>query len=311
MFANKGQILGHEFAGIVVAVGSNVQVLELGDRVTAWPIVPCDHCRSCIAGNWHLCENALGSSISSGIPGGFAEYVRVPHARLGRTVYRIPEAVDWITGTLIEPLSVAIRAATLASVQPTDVVLVTGLGALGLCVVRVLKSSGVGSVIGVEPSARRRKAAVRLGADLVLDPSRGDLADQLRNSEQLGAGGYPLVDAVLECSGSAEALQQGIELVRPAGRVVLVGLHGQATAIDLNRILVKELTLFGAYAYRTEFDEAIRLLADGQLRQEALVSHTFPLDEIEQAFAVQSDPADSVKVIVTQVDPAGDEHVLH
>jgi threonine dehydrogenase-like Zn-dependent dehydrogenase len=230
------------------------------------------------------------------VPGAFAEFVRIPSARLGRTLYQLPEEVDWLTGALVEPMSVGLRAAGFASVRAGETVLVTGLGPIGLCVVQALSLTGA-RVVGIDPSARRRVAAIELGAGRVLEPQE-DIADDLYDVAPSG------FDAVCECSGSDRALVQALEAVRPGGTVVLVGLFGRTLSLAPDPILTKEVRLQGVYAYRTEYARAISLFATGQLRASPLISHRLPLERIADAFAIQANPESGVKVmVVPRADP--------
>jgi threonine dehydrogenase-like Zn-dependent dehydrogenase len=293
-FAAPGQVLGHEFAGSIVEVGAEVDNVSVGDRVTAWPIVHCDECPSCLGNNWHLCTNALGRSISSGEPGAFAQFVRIPRARLRRTLYTLPPGVDWTAGALVEPMSVGLHAASFAAGDSDTKVLVSGLGPIGLCVVQALRLARA-HIIGVDPSSRRRQAALQLGAELVFDPSDGKTAAQLREATSNA-------DAVCECSGAERALTFAIETTRPGGTVVLVGLYGRTLALAPDPILMRELRVQGVYAYRTEYQQALALLASGDLLATPLISHSYPLDRISEAFATQANAETALKVMITPND---------
>lgn len=298
IFTARGQVPGHEFSGSVVTVGSRVSGIEVGDRVTAWPIVHCDRCPRCTDGEWHLCENAGGQSISAGEPGAFAEYVKVPRARLDRTVYRLPDEVSWVAGAMVEPLSVALNAVRMAAPGSLDSVVVMGLGMIGLGVVQALRIAGVQRIIGVDRAAQRLELATTLGASVVIDATAQDTADRVREITGSGPMGSARVDAVIECTGAHAPLADAIELLRPAGRLVLVGLYATPPTVDLNPALVKHLTIFGTFAYRTEYRTTLGLLAAGRLTADPLVSHRFPLEQVAEAYATQADRDASVKVMI-------------
>ena len=297
LFTSPGQVMGHEFSGRVVAVGSDVCGLAVSDRVTAWPCVHCDRCPRCVEGNWNLCERAWGHSISGGEPGAFAEYVRIPHARLDRTVYRLPDNVSWTAGAMVEPLSVGLAAARRASLRPTDTVVVMGLGMIGLSVLQAVRVSGVARAIGVDRSAVRLKQAAELGAE-VIDVSVTDVGEFIRTTTGEGPLGSARVDAVFECTGVEACLSLATAMVRVGGRLVLVGLHADVPRVDINSIIVKQLQAHGSFAYLTEFAAALQLLASGRLEADRLVSHTFPLAQTTDGFQTQMDPDGSVKVMI-------------
>ena len=127
-FITPGQVMGHEFSGEVIEVGRHVVDMAPGDRVTAMPFNACYHCAICLRGDYHLCRNLAGTAIAYGLPGGFAEYLRVPRATLGRNVFKLPESLDDLTGATVEPLAVAVHAVGLANPEIGARVVVLGAG---------------------------------------------------------------------------------------------------------------------------------------------------------------------------------------
>ncbi|MFC7657734.1 zinc-binding dehydrogenase [Pseudonocardia benzenivorans] len=223
--ARAGQVMGHEFAGTVVEVGSRVQGIVEGDRLTGLPIQPCGDCRRCRAGLAHLCERWTTRSIAFGLPGGFAERLHIPAARLGHNVHRLPDLPGGAgaaleAGTLVEPLSVAVHAVRLADAGPGRSAVVTGLGTIGLQAAQTLRAKGCTPVIGVDPSPLRRSVAEGLGI-VTVDPTVGEaLAGTLS-----ALTGEAEADIVVEASGVGALVAGAIEIVRPRGTVVLVALY--------------------------------------------------------------------------------------
>lgn len=299
LFTSVGQIMGHEFSGRAIEVGSDVVGIEVGDRLTSWPIVHCDRCPRCAEGNWHLCENAWDQSISNGLPGGFAECVRIPQARLNRTVYRLPDTVSWTAGAMVEPLSVGFSAARFAATESTETAVVFGLGMIGLGVVQALALSGVRHIIGVDTIASRRDMAVKLGAERVLGAPGDDAATAIVEMTGAGPLGSAHVDVIFECTGAEAALRQAIQLIRPAGRLVLVGLPATPPTVDTNSLIVKQVVVRGTFAYRTEYAVVLSTLADGRLLADTLATHHFGLADIHAAFDAQADRDHALKVMVT------------
>ena len=131
-FIAPGQVMGHEFSGKIVEIGKDVQGVKIGDRVTAVPLSTCGRCPRCLEGATHLCEIGLAESVAYGLPGAFAEFVRIPNVVLGGNLYKIPDNVDDAAGALVEPLAVALHAAKMSAPGPSDTCVVLGLGSIGL-----------------------------------------------------------------------------------------------------------------------------------------------------------------------------------
>ncbi|MEZ5099072.1 MAG: alcohol dehydrogenase catalytic domain-containing protein [Thermoleophilia bacterium] len=206
LFVEPGQIMGHEFAGEVVEIGRLVEGVRVGDRVTASPAVDCGRCARCIAGEPLLCQDQAGNIISGGFPGGFAEYLRVPSARPGQSVFVLPEGVTDEVGATTEPMGVGLRAAHHAAPSAYDTCVVFGLGMIGQVAVQALKVAGAERVIGVDVARQRLDAAAALGADVVVDASEGQTLARL--IELTGGGSARLrrrrvgqADVVVECTG--------------------------------------------------------------------------------------------------------------
>lgn len=299
-FVVPGQVMGHEFAGEVVAAGPEVQGVAVGDRLTALPILSCGRCARCAEGRFQLCETALARSIAYGLPGAFAEYVGIPAAVPGKSVHLLPPEVSLDQAALVEPLAVALHAAGLAAPAPSDTAVVIGLGCIGQFVVQALKARGAARVIGVDVSDLRLATAARLGADVVVDAREHDPLGAVQ--ELLGVGAYGMggrADIVVECSGVPSLLAEALEMARHGGRVVVAALYGEPSAINGTTIVQKELEVRGAFAYRGEFAEAIELLRSGRIVAEPLITHRFPLEQVQEAFEIQLDRDRSLKVVVT------------
>ncbi len=294
-----GQVLGHEFSGTVVEVGDQVTGVATGDRVVAMPFTPCRACPSCLAGRPALCETAFRRSVANGLPGGFAERVAVPGARVGEVVHHLPDHVSDEAGALVEPLAVGLQAVAQADPRPDQVAVVLGLGSVGLAVVHGLRARGVEAIVATDVSAPRL-AAARAAGITVVDGNVGDIEEAVRELTGPGAYGAPAAaDVVFECSGAAPLLDRAIRMARMGGRVVMVALYGQAPLVDATLVVRKGLRLDGTFAYSgDEFAAAVGLLADGVVDATALVSHRFALAEAAEAFEVQSDASASVKVLV-------------
>lgn len=298
-FVDPGQVMGHEFSGTVAQAGAEVRGIAVGDRVTAVPILACGRCPRCLDGATHLCETGLKASIAYGLPGAFAQYVRIPDAVVGGNLHRIPEGVSDVAAAMVEPLAVALHAVRSARPGPADVVVVLGLGSIGLNVVQVARALGAGRIVGVDISPARLELAGRLGAEVLIDGGTRNALDAV--VELTGPGAYGVgarADVVIEASGVPALLADAISMTRAGGRLRITALYADKVLADANQIVQKELDVSGTFAYRGEFPQVLSLLETGRVHAEALVTSTFPLSDIDAAFASQLDKDRSVKVQV-------------
>jgi 2-desacetyl-2-hydroxyethyl bacteriochlorophyllide A dehydrogenase len=281
--ARPGQVLGHEFVGTVVEA-PGVEGLATGERVVVRPLIPCGECDACRRGDPQLCARGLELGIGYAFDGAFAERVLVPRAIVGLTVFSLPDSVDDRAAALVEPLAVACHAVRRGPDPSRREALVLGAGTIGLGVAAFLRLGGA-SVTVVDPSPLRREAAISVGARTALDPA----------AEQPEADSF---DLVFECAGADATMAAAIRAVCPGGTVVVSALFGRRVEISPDRFSVKEAALVGAFGYRDEFPEVIEALASGAIDAAALISHELPLDRIDEAFQIQSDAAESLKVLV-------------
>lgn len=289
-WARPGSILGHEYAGRIAAIGPGVTGWTVGDEVTAEPGVVCGTCEFCAGGRPSLCREYLTALLTGAWTGAFAEYVPVK----ARQVHRIPPGLGARAAALTEPLAVALHAITRSRVVPGQAALVTGAGPLGLLHVAALKARGAARVIVSEPSPARREAARGAGADRVVTP------------EELDGGASPLteaddaVDVAFECSGSPAAFSAALAQLRPGGTLVIVGTGTLRPEIDHHRVILKELTVTGAFNYdATGFEDALALLASGALPLDALVlPASVPLGGITSAMTDLAAGRTAAKVLV-------------
>ena len=278
-------IMGHEFIGDIVAVGSGVGNVKAGDAVAVEPNYSCGACPLCREGNRNLCPSRTAIGID--VDGGFAELARIP----ARCCWPAPPGLAPEQLLLTEPLAVVVRAAGRGAVRAGETAAVLGAGTLGLLAVQVLKSRGA-RVLAVSRSDRRLALARELGADAVHSLSGGPAAPAARRFS-----GREGVDLVVETAGTPEAVEEAVELARPGGRVVLTGLPHEPSRVHFFWVVRRELTLVGSMIYQDEFPEAMRLLRSGAVKVEPLVTHRFGLDAIQEAFAAHRSP-DSIKVAV-------------
>lgn len=276
------QILGHEVAGQIEAVGGGVKNHRVGDRVAVAPRIPCGECFYCRKGQYTYCSDNL--SIGYQLSGGYAEYLLVPRrgVRLG-VVNKIPDGVSFEAGALAETLACCLRAQRASAVSRGDAVVIVGGGPVGIMHARLARVSGAGRVILVERETGRL-GQVDLGSvDRVVDSARGDV-----EPEVLALTNGDGADVVIVACSSAEAQEQSLSLARKGGRVNFFGglPSGRSEiSIDSNLIHYGEVSVQGTHGSAPDDNrEAVDMLAGGVMKVDDLITHRFPLDLIRDAF---------------------------
>jgi 2-desacetyl-2-hydroxyethyl bacteriochlorophyllide A dehydrogenase len=279
---------GHEFAGEVAELGEGVTGFSPGDRVVVEPLRRCGECVYCTSGRYHICEkNSLASDQSSGA---LAEYVIVP----SYTLSQLPDEIDFELAALTEPLAVCVHGLHIVDVRAGERVLVLGSGTIGL--LSTLAASAAGAeVIATYRHEHQGEAALAVGASRVI-----------RDGETAGLEKQG-IDVVIETiGGNAPTLQQALGIVRPGGRVCVLGVFSQPQAINALGLVLKDVRMAGGITYcrpgsQSDFDVAIGILTKHGDRARRLISHRFSLDEGAKAFATAADK--STKSLKVQVTP--------
>jgi L-iditol 2-dehydrogenase len=265
--------MGHEAAGIVVSVGSDVHSVSPGDRVTFDSTVYCSKCEFCLRGEINLCENRQVVGVSCGEyrrPGAFAEYIAVPEYIL----YRLPPSLSFADAAMVEAVSVALHAVKLSRIEGGETVLVIGAGMIGLLVLQAALVAGCARVFVADVDASRLKMALALGAEQVLNVSEADLIDEiLRFTGGRGA------DVVLEAVGRSETVATAIDCVRKGGTVTLIGNIASQVSIPLQKVVTRQLRLQGSCASAGEYPEAMQLVSSGRIKVAPLISAIAPLGD--------------------------------
>jgi L-iditol 2-dehydrogenase len=287
---NPPVIMGHELAGVVVDVGAGVSTCQSGELVTSETyFYVCGACDFCRDGFPNLCPQR--KSIGSGVHGAFARYVLVP----AHNVHPLPAGVDLLAGALTEPLACCVHALELTRIEPGDVAVVAGPGAIGLLMMQVAKAAGaVVVVLGTAVDEARLALAQTLGADVVLNIQAVDSQKQLQAMTN-GRG----ADIVFECSGAGASARHCLNLVRRQGRYAQVGLFGRPVEWDLEQVCFKELAVSGSFAtVPSAWRKALALLAAGLVQTRPLISETLPLRDWQAAFD-RFERRDGVKMVLT------------
>ncbi len=267
-------VVGHEFVGEIVEVGSNVSDFHPGEIVSGEGHVVCGRCRHCLAGRRHLCANAIGLGV--GRDGAFAEYVALPMSN----VWHHWPGIDPEVAAIFDPLGNAVHTALAFPVLGEDV-LVSGAGPIGLMATAVVRHAGARYIVVSEPNAYRRELARRLGADLAVDPGERDLHDV-----QGELGMVEGFDVALEMSGNAAALRAAISNMAHGGGIAILGIPTADVTLDVNEIVFKMLTLRGIYGremYETWYKMSVMLQSG--LDVTPAITHRFSFREHDAAFA--------------------------
>ncbi|MGC8893330.1 MAG: L-threonine 3-dehydrogenase [candidate division WOR-3 bacterium] len=269
------QIMGHEVAGEVIELGPGVKHIKVGDFISAETHVPCGHCYECLTGNMHICLNMKIFGVD--MDGVFAEYAVVPEVDAWVNPPDLPPA--W--ASIQEPLGNATDT-VLAEDIAGRTVLVTGAGPLGLLTVAVARASGATKIFVSEPVEFRRKKALELGADVVIDPRTEDVVEVVKK----GTGGLG-VEVLLELSGNETAIHQGFACLVPGGRASLLGLPDGPVTMDLNNeIIFKGIRVYGITGrkmFPTWF-KVSHFLSSGRIDPSPAITHEFRLEEFQKGF---------------------------
>ena len=267
--------LGHEFAGIIEAVGPGVERLRPGARVTGDPNIACGYCPACRMGRVNLCHNLTAIGVFR--DGGFADYVIVPQ---GQAV-ELPLDLNPLHGAFCEPLACCLHGLDVARIVPGSSVAVLGGGVIGLLMVQLARLAGATTVILSTRQLPRRELALALGATQTIDPSSGDAVAALKAIAPDG------VDVVLECAGVPETFSQSLAMARRGGAVVIFGVmpKGKQVSVEPFDLLFRELRLEGAYLNPLTHARAAKMVASGVLDLDRLITRTIGLEALPAALA--------------------------
>jgi len=285
-FARYPRVIGHEFFGVIDAVGSDVDCKRIGERVAVDPVVSCGHCYPCSVGRPNVCSELQVIGVHR--DGGFSEYAVAPAAN----AYRLPDSIPDKLASLVEPFTIAANITAFLQPQANDVALIYGAGPMGLTAIQVLKGVyKVRKVIVADRLPERLAMATENGADVVLNNSDIPLAAQLEGEKPT-----LIIDAACHPAILAEAAA----LASPAGRIGLLGFSGEPCTVTQQSLTSKELSLFTSRLNSHRFPLVINWMEQGLIQPAKLVTHYFPLGEIEQAMTLfEKDPRNCCKVILS------------
>jgi L-iditol 2-dehydrogenase len=287
-----GRVYGHEIAGVVDALGEGVEGVQVGDRAAVNAIVPCYHCEFCRVGLYQICKNLEHYGFHHS--GGFAEYTLLPaeHALM------IPDGISYQEAALLDVLVVGVHAVHMAGITMADRVAILGAGPIGLAMAAAAKRAGAREIYITAKYPLQAQLARDIGVDLVLDTSWDGAVEAI--TERTGGLG---ADCVLESVGyRANTMQLAMELVRKGGRIIFTGVFEEDLTLNLGTLLIKEANIqashaFGMWDLVPELDLALEMMVRGEFPAKDVVTHTFPLEQINEAFNQKlDDSANTLKV---------------
>lgn len=299
-YVEPPQILGHEVAGTVVAVGKGVTKWKPGDRVQSFHHIPCGACFYCERRLFSQCPRYKTTGLTGGFTpngGGFAEYVKAMPWVAEQGIIALPDNVSFEEGTFIEPINTIAKAVQKARIAANEAVLVIGCGSVGLMLLMVSKLAKA-RVFTSDPIPERRAKSLELGASEAFDPTGGKLVDEIRKRTE-GRG----ADAVLVAVPFPEVVSEALAAARPGGRILLFAANDPVTKIEFPAAAVgiDEKEILGSYSAAADIQEsAADLVLSKKLPVLELVSHRFPLGRIQEALELAARPtAQSLKILVT------------
>jgi len=298
-YVEPPQILGHELAGTVVAVGPGATKWKPGERVMSFHHIPCSQCFYCERRLFSQCKQYKTTGLTAGFTpngGGFAEYVKAMPWVAERGIIALPNNVTFEEATFLEPINTILKAVQKARVAPEETVLIIGCGPIGLQLLMVAKLEG-SRIYTSDPMAVRRGKSISLGAVESFDPTGGKLVEQIKaRTEGRGA------DAVLVAVAHPAVVVEALAAARPGGRVLLFAANDPVTKIEFPAAAVgiDEKEILGSYSAAVDIqEEAAALVLQKKLPVMDIVTHRFPLDRIQEALELAANPtAESLKVLI-------------
>jgi L-iditol 2-dehydrogenase len=283
------QVLGHEPAGEIVAVGKGVEGVRIGQRVAVEPAIVCGHCEFCRSGHHNNCVTSIFMG-SGAMPGLFREFAVMPE----RNVVPIPDGMSFVAATVIEPLSVILHILEMTDIHVGDTVAVMGAGPIGLLTASVARVAGAGRIFMADKVPHRLQMAREMGVDCAVETSK---LEQCVMDETRGRG----VDIVFDAAAALETINLSIAVARLGGRVVLIGIPSEKDLnIDIHLAMSKELSIQTVKRSNQNAHGAIHLMEAGRIGDQ-IVTHRLPLEQTPEAFAMLGAYANGVGKVVIEI----------
>ena len=283
--------IGHEAAGIVDKTGKNVTRTKPGQKIAIDPAVSCGHCDQCKAGREHTCREPFFLGCPKQLDGSLSEYIVLNE----KSCYPIKDSMTFEQATLAEPLAIAVYSVQRSSLPDKANIAILGAGPIGMSIFHVLHTKNIGNVYITDKIEERLTFSKILNPKWTGNPDKIDVVKIISSIEPL------LMDVVYECSGDPEAIKQGIQLLKPGGTLVIVGIpEVDEISFPIHELRRKEITIVNIRRQVNCTQKAIDLLDSGQINMDSMVTHRFPLEETQKAFELVENYSDGVmKAIIT------------
>ncbi|KAJ4363608.1 hypothetical protein N0V83_009904 [Neocucurbitaria cava] len=308
--------LGHESAGVVVALGQNVTGYQIGDRVALEVGVPCDNCRSCQRGRYNLCPKMRFRSSAKSVPhfqGTLQERINHP----AKWCHKLPSHVSMESAALLEPLSVAIHATRRAQIEQGDTAIVFGAGTVGLLTAAMAKVSGATTVVIADIDHGRVNYALTHGfahKGYIVTPRKnvGETAEKLAVAKELAADVMQIAslndidfegaDVTFDCTGKEICMQAGLYATRPGGKLVMVGMGTPIQTLPISASHLKEVDIIGIFRYANTYPTGIKIISAGVLPNlDNMVTHRYKFGSVAEAFNTAGKTKDDSGKLILKV----------
>ena len=270
--------VGHECSGIITEVGKNVAHLKIGDLVVVDPAVHCGYCDQCLSGRPHTCRNNKFLGCPEQLDGCLSEYIVMP----AFTCFPVTGKMNPVQAALIEPLTIGVYSVQQAQLSSNTLTVgIFGAGPIGLSILFTLRADGFENITMIEPLAYRLEKATEIGAKYQINPETENVLDKVEQNDAL------LLDVVFEASGEQEAVNNSLKILKPGGKLVLVGIPPSAKyTFDMDLMRRKELAVINVRRQNHCVEKAIELVVSGKVDIEKMVTHNFTLEQTAEAFEI-------------------------
>ncbi len=289
-------VLGHEISGKIVKIGKSIKKeisLKEGDRIAVHHHAPCMKCFYCKRGDYVQCDTWRKTKI---IPGGLAEYIVLPEINLKNDTLKLPKQVSFEDGALIEPTACVVKSLKRANVKKGDTLLVIGLGVMGQLHIMLARAFGAKRIIGADMVAFRLEKALQAGADHVIDVSKEDISEKLK---EITEGLMPQV--VIVGPGKTDVISESLKLVSRGGTILIFTPTPpeERLTISINDIYFNDITITTSYSSGPDdMKEALKFIEKGIVNSDLLITHRFPLEKVKEAYEITAKARDSLKCLI-------------